>query len=388
MKLIQSNIIKRTDKRYKEIIDLCHRSKNLYNASLYEIRRQYFNDKTYLPYARLDKYFKETNNIDYRSLPSQTAQQTMRMVDQNFKSFFKLVKKEGCKAKIPHYKDKNGVYIVIFTSQQISKKSLKNGVIKIPGLECTFKTQLSSINQIRFIPQTGCIKMEIVFEVEDVNEFDDNGIYMGVDLGVNNLATITSNNGLCEIVNGRPLKSINQYYNKKKAKYQSINKKIDKLTFKRNNKVNDYLHKASRYIMNQAVSNKINTIIVGLNKGWKQDINMGTINNQKFVTIPHSRFINMLKYKCKMEGIRFIVREESYTSKASFLNFDYIPNIKENKNHIFSGKRIKRGLYVSDKGMINADVNGSLNILRKEIGDDSFPTDIGFVFNPRRINIF
>ena len=388
MKLIQSHIIKKSNFRYKKIIDLCHKSKNLYNASLYEIRQQYFKDKKYLPYARLDRYFKETNNSDYRSLPSQTAQQIMRLVDQNFKSFFKLIKKEGCKARIPHYKDKNGLYILVFTSQQISKKYLKCGIIKLPGLDCTFKTELSHINQIRFIPQTGCIKMEIVFEIENVSELNDNGIYMGIDLGIDNLATITSNNGLCEIVNGKPLKSINQYYNKKKSKYQSINKKTDKLTFKRNNKINDYLHKASRYIVNQSVSNKINTIIIGLNKGWKQDINIGSINNQKFVTIPHSRFINMLKYKCKLEGIRFIVREESYTSKASFLNHDYIPILKETGNHIFSGKRIHRGLYISDKGMINADVNGSLNILRKEIGDDSFPTDIGFVFNPRRINIF
>ena len=217
---------------------------------------------------------------------------------------------------------------------------------------------------------------------------DDNGNYMGIDLGINNLATITTNNGICEIVNGKPLKSINQYYNKKRSKYQSIKKKTDKLTFKRNNKVNDYLHKASRYIMNQAVSNRINTIVVGLNKRWKQDINLGTENNQKFISIPHSRFINMLKYKCKLEGIRFIVREESYTSKASFLDFDYIPNLKESNNHTFSGKRIKRGLYVSKKGMINADVNGSFNILRKEVGDGSIPADIGFVFNPRRINLF
>lgn len=388
MKLIQSSIIKKSDKRYKEIIDLCHKSKNLYNAALYEIRQKYFKDKKYLNYMELDRFFKETNNTDYRSLPSQTAQQTMRMVDQNFKSFFKLVKKEGCKARIPKYKDKNGTYILIYTSQQISKKSIKNGLIKLPGLNCSFKTQFSYINQIRFIPQTGCVKMEIIYDIEDAPELDDNGNYMGIDLGINNLATITTNNGICEIVNGKPLKSINQYYNKKRSKYQSIKKKTDKLTFKRNNKVNDYLHKASRYIMNQAVSNRINTIVVGLNKGWKQDINLGTENNQKFISIPHSRFVNMLKYKCKLEGIRFIVREESYTSKASFLDFDYIPNLKESSNYTFSGKRIKRGLYVSKKGIINADVNGSFNILRKEVGDGVIPADIGFVFNPRRINLF
>ena len=388
MKLIQSSIIKKSDKRYKEIIDLCHKSKNLYNAALYEIRQKYFKDKKYLNYMELDRLFKETNNIDYRSLPSQTAQQTMRMVDQNFKSFFKLIKKEGYKARIPKYKDKNGTYILIYTSQQISKKSIKNGLIKLPGLNCSFKTQFSYINQIRFIPQTGCVKMEIIYDIEDAPELNDNGNYMGIDLGINNLATITSNNGICSVVNGKPLKSINQYYNKKRSKYQSIKKKTDKLTFKRNNKVNDYLHKASRYIMNQAVSNRINTIVVGLNKGWKQDINLGTENNQKFISIPHSRFINMLKYKCKLEGIRFIVREESYTSKASFLDFDYIPNLKESNNHTFSGKRIKRGLYASKKGIINADVNGSFNILRKEVGDGVIPTDIGFVFNPRRINLF
>lgn len=387
MKLIQSTIIKKNDNRYEEILDLCHKSKNLYNASLYEIRQRYFKDKKYLSYVELDRYFKESNNIDYRSLPSQTAQQTMRLVDQNFKSFFKLIKKEGCKVRIPKYKDKNGTFILIYTSQQISYKFLKKGIIKLPGLNCTFKTQLNPIKQIRFVPITGCIKMEIVFDIEYVPELNDNGSYMGIDLGINNLATIISNTGMCEIINGKPLKSINQYYNKKRSHYQSIKKKTDKLTLKRNNKVNDYLHKASRYIVNQAVFNKINTIIIGLNKGWKQDINIGTENNQKFVCIPHSRFINMLKYKCKLDGIRFIVREESYTSKASFLDLDYIPNIKDKNQYYFTGNRIKRGLYVSKSGILNADVNGSFNILRKEVGDGVIPADIGFVFNPKRISL-
>ena len=387
MKLIQSTIIKKNDKRYKEILDLCHKSKNLYNATLYEIRQRYFKDKKYLSYVELDHYFKESNNIDYRSLPSQTAQQIMRLVDQNFKSFFKLIKKEGCKARIPKYKDKSGTFILIYTSQQISYKFLKEGFIKLPGLNCIFKTQLNHIKQIRFIPVTGCIKMEIVFDIEDVPELNDNGSYMGIDLGINNLATVISNTGMCVIINGKPLKSINQYYNKKRSHYQSIKKKTDKLTLKRNNKINDYLHKASRYIVNQAVSNKINTIIIGLNKGWKQDINIGTENNQKFVCIPHSRFIDMLKYKCKLDGIRFIVREESYTSKASFLDLDYIPNVKDKNQHSFTGNRIKRGLYVSKSGVLNADVNGSFNILRKEVGDGVIPADIGFVFNPKRISL-
>lgn len=198
----------------------------------------------------------------------------------------------------------------------------------------------------------------------------DNKRYASIDLGLNNLATVGSNVMKPFIINGKPLKSINQFYNKKLAKLKSnlkdekkTSNRIKRLHFKRNNKIKDYLHKASRCIINQLVSNSINTLIIGHNKKWKQEINIGSVNNQKFVSIPHSRFIDMLKYKASLEGINVLIQEESYTSKCSFLDNEPIQ-----KHECYKGTRIKRGLFKSKKhGLINADVNGALNILRKVV---------------------
>lgn len=239
--------------------------------------------------------------------------------------------------------------------------------------------------------------MEVVYEVKDTDILYDNNRYAGIDLGINNLATITSNVSQSYIVNGRPVKSINQYYNKVKSNLQSklkdklTSKKIQKLTFKRNCKIKDYFHKSTSYIVNQLVSDSINTVVIGQNKDWKQDINIGSKNNQSFTSIPHNMFTNMLKYKCRLNGINIVCIEESYTSKSSFLDSDPILSLKDKKVN-FSGQRIKRGLYRSSNGsIINADVNGSFNILRrfvlKEVGDVSLlPADRGFVFNPIRIS--
>ena len=196
------------------------------------------------------------------------------------------------------------------------------------------------------------------------------------------------------MLNGKGLKSINQYYNKKKANLQSqlkdkrTSKRIQRLSLKRNNKIKDYFHKATSYIVNQLVSDSINTVIIGQNKDWKQDINIGKQNNQSFTSIPHSTFINMLKYKCRLNGINIICIEESYTSKASFLDNDPIPTFKDGNKSVFSGSRVSRGMYRDSKGqLINADVNGSYNIIRKEVCDVYLqPTDRGFVFNPFKVS--
>ena len=205
---------------------------------------------------------------------------------------------------------------------------------------------------------------------------------MSIDLGINNLCTIGTN---CTdvkeniIINGKPVKTINQYYNKQVAKYKSIQdtkyknaytNKLRTLRIKRENKLNDYLHKTSRYIVNHLVSNNINTLIIGYNKEWKQETNIGKVNNQKFIQIPYLKLVNQLQYKCKLEGINVIIQEESYTSKSSFIDNDFIPTFKSNTelNYKFSGQRVVRGLYKSSEGrIINADLNGSLNILKKAV---------------------
>ena len=396
MRLVEQHIIKSSNKYYKELKYLCGLSKNLYNATLYEIRQYFFENKKYLPYPAVDKKFKETNNINYRSLPAQTAQQTMRMVDSSFKSFFKLLNMKnsgsyGKRIDIPHYLKKDGYFTLFYTGQQLGKKLL-NGVIRLPLTGIEFHSDKKNIKQVRFVPSNNHIVMEVIYEVTEPELKGDNGRYCAIDLGINNMATVTSNVSKPYIINGRPVKSINQYYNKRKAylqsklKDQKTSRRIQRLTLKRNNKINDYFHKTSSYIVNQSVSNSINTIIIGHNKDWKQDINIGSKNNQSFTSVPHTRLINQLKYKCRLAGINVICREESYTSKSSFLDQDPIPNLGDNKTS-FSGKRIKRGLYKSGRGrLINADVNGSYNIMRKEVGDVALPADRGFVFNPIKIN--
>ena len=388
MRLTEQHIIRNNNEHYKELLQICHLSKNLYNATLYAVRQYFFDTRDnegkgkYLSYANVDRLFKLENNTDYRALPSHVAQQTMRMVDSNFKSFFRSLKKGIKTVRIPHYLDKEGYYITVYTNQQLGKK-LQTGIIRLPFTNIEFRTKKTNVKQVRFIPRIGYIIMEVIYDVEDVKQRQDNKRYMGIDLGLNNLATVTSNVLKPFIVNGRPLKSINQYYNKRKAHLQSIigtakTRRIRRMTLKRRNKIMDYFHKSTTYIVNQAVSNAINTIVVGYNSGWKQDINMGTRNNQSFVSIPHSLFLSMLEYKCTLNGIQFIQREEAYTSKASFIDGDPIE-----KQDTFSGERVRRGLYRSKTGrLLNADVNGALNILRKEVCDVVIPTDRGFVFNP------
>lgn len=399
MRLVEQHIIKSNNKHYKDLKYLCRLSKNLYNATLYAVRQYYFENNKYLSYANIDRIFKETNNSDYRSLPIQTSQQTMRAIDSSFKSFFKLLKmkqtgKYNKKVNITNYLDKEGYYTVTYTAQQLGKK-LQFGIIKLPLSNIEFHTNKTNIKQVRFIPKGSYIVMEVVYDVKESELKTNNGNYSGIDLGINNLATVTSNVSKSYIINGKPVKSINQYYNKKRSQLQSqlkngktrqTSNRIQKLTLKRNNKIKDYFHKATSYIVNQLVSDSINTVIIGHNKDWKQDINIGKQNNQSFTSIPHSMFINMLKYKCRLKGINIICVEEYYTSKASFLDHDPIPNLTANKPH-FSGIRVDRGLYRDSKGQhINADVNGSYNIIRKEVDNVAIPVDRGFVFNPVKIS--
>jgi len=386
MNLTEQHIIKKSDPRFKELDNLCFLSKNLYNAGLYEVRQKYFKDKEFLNFYELDRLFKERNQPDYRALEAKVSQQTLRLLDKNFKSFFALLKKKlkgqyKAKIKIPNYLNKlSGRQILSFTKLNISRPNIRKGILKLSGVKSTFEPQHLDIQSVRFVHKGNHIVLEIIYKQEEKELLKNNNRYCSIDLGLNNLATIGSNVIKGIIVNGKPLKSINQFYNRKLAEYKSnlektherkTSKRIESLTFKRNNKVKDYLHKTSRYIINHLVSNQINTLVIGLNKGWKQEINIGKKNNQKFVQIPHSRYIDMLSYKAKLEGINVIVQEEAYTSKCSFMDSE---SIKKHAN--YKGKRIKRGLFKSTKGIINADLNGALNILKKAIGEYQYSIEV------------
>ena len=384
MQLVEQHIIKKNDDRYKILDEVCFKSKNLYNAALYEIRQHFFNTKQFLNWFSIDKMFKEKKQDDYYSLPCKVSQQTLKLLNQNFKSFFSLLKKKNYtkKKSIPKYLDKSkGRFVTIYTNQAISKKELRNGIIQLSGTGFKIKTKVdgNSINQVRIVPKNSYYKVEVIYDVEEIEELEDNDIYAAIDLGVNNLATVSFNDSKPFIINGKPLKSINQFYNKRKAELQSklsgnrkTSNKINSITRKRNNKIKNYLHKASRCIVNHLVSNNVNTLIIGKNDNWKQETNIGKKNNQNFVSIPHSQFVEMISYKCKLVGIAVMMTEESYTSKCSFIDNE------EMKHHeAYKGKRIKRGLFRTNEGkLINADLNGSLNIMRKVIGEFQYPIEV------------
>ena len=375
MILSERHIIKNSE-LFNELDNMCFLSKNLYNKGLYIVRQHFFNTEKYLNYNALENIKKKSKDVDYYALPTKVSQQILMVLDNNFKSFFKLLekKKKGLykgKVKIPKYLDKDSRNLLIFTSQAISKKFIKNGIIKLSNVKSTIKTKVKTIKQVRIIHKGNHVVVEVLYEKQS-KDIVTNNRYAAIDLGLNNLATISSNVTKPFIVNGKPLKSINQYYNKTKSNLQSklknnekSNKRISSLNLKRNNKINDYLHKSSTFIVNYLVSNNISTLIVGHNKEWKQNIKIGKKNNQNFVSIPHSRFKELLKYKCELEGIKYIEIEESYTSKCSFLDNEEIC-----KHTSYKGKRVKRGLFKSNDGtLINADVNGSLNILKKVVGN-------------------
>ena len=372
MILSERHIIKKTNPLYSELDNLCFLSKNLYNSALYTVRQYYFENKKYLSWVNINNNFVKDKQIDYYALPCKVSQQTLKMVDQNMKSFFNAIKAKKSKAKLPKYLDKvKGRFVVTYTNQAIGKKALQNGYIELSKTNIKIKTKVKNVKQVRIVPQNNFIVVEVLYEIKPKPHDKSKEMYCGIDFGLNNLMTCSFQNDSPLIINGKPLKSINWHYNKEKYRLQSLldgrkktSKRIQNITLKRNNRINDYLHKTTKIFVNYLVSKEINNVVIGYNKEWKQGINIGRVNNQNFVGIPYYKLLNMLTYKCELEGISVIVTEESYTSKCSFLDDEDICKHEE-----YDGKRIKRGLYkASDGRLINADVNGALNILKKVIG--------------------
>ena len=372
MILTERHIIKKTNPLYSELDNLCFLSKNLYNSALYTVRQYYFENKKYLSWVNINNNFVKDKQVDYYALPCKVSQQTLKMVDQNMKSFFNAIKAKKSKAKLPKYLDKvKGRFLVTYTNQAIGKKALQNGYVELSKTNIKIKTKVKDVKQVRIVPQNNFIVVEVLYEVKPKPHDKSKEMYCGIDFGLNNLMTCSFQNDSPLIINGKPLKSINWHYNKEKSRLQSLldgrkktSKRIQNITLKRNNRINDYLHKTTKIFVNYLVSKEINNVVIGYNKEWKQGINIGRVNNQNFIGIPYYKLLNMLTYKCELEGISVIVTEESYTSKCSFLDDEDICRHEE-----YDGKRIKRGLYkASDGRLINADVNGALNILKKVIG--------------------
>ena len=379
MQLTETHQIKPNHKLYSICDELCFKSKNLYNAALFEFRQSYFDKELdVLTWQNINRIFNQSNQFDYRELPSKVSNTVLKKLGNNLSSFWSLVKKSDYdkKVRLPKYLHKtDGRFIVEFNKQTFSNKRDENNnlIICKSSLDLRIPTRVEQPQQVRIIPKVGCYVIEVVYEIKE-NKLKQNQRVAAIDLGLNNLATVVTNDGDNPIlISGKKIKSINQYYNKMTSKNKSLlpynaftSKSLDRLWLKRNNKISYEIHKITKFLANYFDERDVSIVIIGNNSGWKNGINIGRRNNQNFVNIPYTKFINQLTYKCQLLGITVITREESYTSKASFLDYDEIPNYKDEVKSKFSGKRIKRGLYRSAKRIINADVNGAYNIMVKE----------------------
>lgn len=399
---------------YITIRELCHTAKNLANEAIYNVRQHYFTEGEFLKYEK--NYTLLKNSPNYKALNSNMAQQILKEVDGSFQSFFGLLKlvKQGKYAftdcKLPHYLPKDG-----YTTLIIGFVRLKGNQLTLPFSNSFKKTHKSveitippilldkTIKEIRMIPKANARFFEIqyIYEAECIQRNLNTNNALALDLGINNLVTAVSNSGQSFIIDGKRLKSINQWFNKENARLQSIK---DKQHFSRkptnrqkavarnrNNKVNDYMNKTVRRVIDYCIINNIGTLVVGYNETFQHNSHIGKQNNQNFVNIPYGQLRNKLEYLCKLNDIVFVKQEESYTSKSSFWDRDDLPvyNADNPKEYPFSGRRLHRGLYKTASGKtINADVNGALNIMRKSsVVDMNILYSRGEVDTPIRIRI-
>lgn len=397
---VEKHVIKKSHPHYSMFCEYTHLAKNLYNHANFLVRSEFVNTGRWLRCGDLEQRLrKDVDYPDYRNMPAaQSAQQTLQLLDRNWKSFFNSIKdwsknksKYSGKPKLPNYKPKDGKMVFILTNQQVK---LRDELLHFPKSFHGFimKPRCVHLSDFKKINQVFCVEIVYSISVDNVL-LPDNGRCMSIDLGLDNLATIVTNTGLNPIiVNGKGLKSNNQYYNKKRAYYQSIAKlmndkfytnRLYRLTQKRNFKIEDSLHKISKYIVTFAISNDIHTIVIGNNKDWKRDISLGNRTNQSFVTIPHQKLIEKIIYKARNVGINVILIKESYTSGTSFLDGESPQKEFYNKK-----RRMYRGLFVSNQGIsINADVNAAYQIMKKVFPNIFIDGIEGVVFHPVRVNI-
>lgn len=401
--LSERHIISCSHPYFSECDYLTFLGKNLYNATLFYQRASFFK-KDFQNYYAVNKVFTHENQADYRALPAKVSKQVQMLVDKSFKSYFALVKKKAkgdydSPVRIPKYLHKvKGRCTLPYPKDALSFK--KEGIVKFSktGIELPTKIEKERIQGARIVPKGNHFVIEILYKEMKkslVSETIQKVAF--IDPGLNNLMTVTSNAFFPLLYSGKKLKSINQLANKRIAQLKSaLSKKglytsplLVSIYNKRSRRITDSLHKLSSHLVNQFVSYQIDTVVFGHNLGQKQDIQLGSVVNQNFVQLPFYQLISLLKYKCELQGIRFVTTEESYTSKCSFLDLEPISKQKE-----YLGKRIKRGLFQSKKGIrINADVNGSLNIGRKYLTKLGLYTDVlhkelvSYMVNPKRIRL-
>lgn len=397
MRQVERHLIKPNNYLYLICDDLTFKSKNLYNAGLYQIRKSIFernksdkeNKKPVLSWSQLVSEFRKQEQTDMKALPSKVSTNTIRMLGGNISSYYQLLKgyndksnkKITNKPRIPGYLHKTeGRYVVEFTNQTFAKKrGANNELILCPkDLRISIPTKIDNPKCVKIIPKNGYFFIDVIYEVKE-KSFRKTHKYAGIDLGVNNLATVTFSDGTNPLlVKGLKANYINQGYNRLISKAQSKlpnNQKtsthIHRLFRNREMKLQSEFHKITGFLAEYFDEMSLEKIFIGKNNNWKSGISLSRKVNQRFVQIPYNKFISQLKYKCEMRGIEVVEQEESYTSKASFIDYDNIPVWKnDGKKHSFSGKRVKRGMYKTKDGItINADVNGSYNIMVKGLNN-------------------
>lgn len=391
MQLVEQHVIKRSDSRYEAIDRAAFASKNLYNLANYHMRQSFIHTGKYLGYTEV--YHLVKHEPAYYALPRKVSNDVLRLLDKNWKALRKALASWYADPSqflgrpcLPKYKEKQqGRNILIYDIQALSKKGLKRGLVQPSQLGITIETKQTNVQQARIIPRKGYYVVEVVYEHKETQANVDPALIASIDIGVNNLAALTSNKVgfVPRLVNGRPLKSTNQYYNKRKAELQKrlgitgTTARIERMTNKRTRRIDHYLHAASRRLIDLLVAEGIGTLVIGKNPNWKQECEMRKADKQHFVQLPHARFVDMLCYKARLVGIQVVLQEESYTSKASFLDLDPLPTYGQvAEEPSFAGRRIKRGLYKAKSGCkLNADINGSLNILRKAF-PNGFPNGV------------
>ena len=367
----------------------------LYNCALYTVNEHYKETNKYIGLKDLDKIMQ--SNKHYKAIPSFNAQQIIRLIDQNYRSYFALLKKKlnvqyASDVRPPKYRKRGDYFQLIFDNTRIY---VKNNILKLyKNLKFKFTYDITNIKQGIIKKKGDRFVLYITYEETKKSLKTDNGKYLSIDLGLNNFASCFSNVGCSFIVNGRPIKAYNQFYNKSKAKIQSElklknkknwSKKLETVTYKRERWIDNYLNQSVALIVKHTLSLDINTIVCGYNETWKQEINLGKKTNQNFVSIPYYKFKQKLQSKCEKEGIVFVLHEESYTSKCSFLD-----NESVEKHEEYKGSRVKRGLFKTFFGLLcNADINGAANILKKAFPKTNFVDGIeAFIVKPVVLNPF
>lgn len=384
--LVESQIINKEHHLFKELDHLCFLSKNLYNSALFTVRKHYRDTNSFLSSFTLISQFTKENQYDFRNLPAKVSRYTIHLVEQNYKSMFALLKLKANGSydkpiNLPKYLDKvNGRQVVHYHKQALSLKNPGKVKLSKTSIELPTKLRPEQIQYLKIIPLGNHIKIQIGYYKELPKLKPKKNKFASIDVGLNNLMTVTSTEFKPVIYNGRPLKSINQFYNKKKSLEQSrlmINNgkywsnRLSKLTLWRENQMKNYFHKITRQLVDKLVEYDIDTVVIGRNKGWKDGINLSSKVNQNFVNIPFGLMYNMLTYKLRLAGINYVEIEESYTSKCSFIDKERIC-----KQGVYLGKRVTRGLFRSGNGKyLNADVNGSMNILRKYLSNNNKYTE-------------